>query len=76
MMRVNAMKEQVKVFNSSDDISVEYEVLTPEMSSNGIDSAICELQNQIDDINQELQRYTNNADWLDKVDRRSLLSLI
>lgn len=59
------MKEQVKVFNSSDDISVEYEVLTPEMSSNGIDSAICELQNQIDDINQELQRYTNNADWLD-----------
>lgn len=64
-MKVIAMKEQVKVLNSVDGINVEYEVLSPEMSPNGIDSAISELQNQIDDINQELRKYTNDADWLD-----------
>lgn len=59
------MNELLKVENVNDGRTIEYEVLTMDVVNDDVDAALQTVQDQIDEINQEIKRYTNEADWLD-----------
>ncbi len=59
------MNELLRVENSVEDLQIQYDVLALDRSQTEIDEALTTLQQKVDDINSEVAKFTNEADWLD-----------
>ena len=56
------MEELIRVENKIEDSIVQYDIMPCDTD---VDMSIDVLQRKIDEINAEIEKYTNNADWLD-----------
>ena len=56
------MEELIRVENKIEDSVVQYDIVPCDTD---VDMSIDVLQGKIDEINAEIEKYTNNADWLD-----------
>ena len=59
------MDELLRVENNVEDLQIQYDVLALDRSQPEIDEALTTLQQKVDDINSEVAKFTNEADWLD-----------
>ena len=59
------MEELLRVENKVDDLDIQYDILTPNKDIAEIDARLDSLQVEIDKINKNIAKYTNDADWID-----------
>lgn len=59
------MEELLRVENIADNMQIQYDVAIPNAEIAGIDDRLDVLQQHIDEINHSLEKYTNDADWID-----------
>lgn len=66
------MAQILKVCSSENDFSTEYEIIKPEEQASDdyqtveeIDRRLSELQDQFDKLNFDIDKLTNNSDWID-----------
>ena len=59
------MKELLRVENSIDDITIQYDILAHDKDLSEIENALAKLEEKVDAINAEVTKYTNDSDWID-----------
>lgn len=59
------MDELLRVENIVDGTDVQYDIIATNPEIDSIDNQLDVLQQKIDEINRDVEKYTNDADWID-----------
>ncbi len=59
------MEDLLRVENTADELTVQYDIVVPDSELADIDNKLSELELQINEINKSLSKFTNDSDWID-----------
>lgn len=59
------MNELLRIENIADGSTIQYDIITTNLDTDEIDTQLSLLQQKIDEINKDIEKYQNDADWFD-----------
>lgn len=59
------MEDLLRVENSTDELTVQYDIAVPDSELDNIDDKLSAIELQINEINKSIDKYTNDSDWVD-----------